>query len=292
MNQKMSGFSDEISANISEQFETLAKLGISYFEARGINGKNVSELTREEAFALRAEMDRKNIRVSSIGSPIGKVKLEEPFAPHFDLFCHVIEIAKILGAEYIRVFSFYHEGESWTREERDEILYRLRKMIRCAQENGMILLHENEKDVFGDRVERCEDLMRELYGESFRAVFDPANFVQCGEDAWLAYRKLKPYIAYVHIKDAKKDTGVVVPAGEGDGCLKEIVKDLLASGYDGFFSLEPHLGTFEGLAALELDDSMLHLPKGGEGTFTLAYRAFEKILKCAQAEIDNVGTTL
>lgn len=276
---KLSGFSDEISKVVEEQFTVLNKLNINYFEPRGIDGKNISTLNDEEIEVLKEKMNRYGIKASSIGSPVGKIKLEESFEEHFEMFKHVVHIAKELGAKYIRMFSFYHEGgDEWTAEEREEVFARLRRMIAYAAEYDVVLLHENEKDIYGDTVDRCVDLMKELSCDHFKSVFDPANFVQSKQDTKYAYENLKDYIAYMHIKDAKSVDDSVVPAGLGDGNIPFILKDLFANGYDGFLSLEPHLGTFEGLAALELDDKMLKLPKGGEGTFTLAYQSLCDIL--------------
>lgn len=280
MYQKISGFADEISASVDTQFEVLHKLGISFFEPRGIDGKNISALSDEEVCKLKEKMDKYAIKVSSIGSPIGKVKLEEPFEPHFELFKRVVKIAKDLDTRYIRMFSFFHEGgEEWSEDERAEVLARLGRMIAYARENDVILLHENEKDIYGDTADRCADLMKELSCEYFRAVFDPANFVQCGQDTKYAYSILKDYIEYMHIKDAFYADGRVVPAGCGDGKVEYVLKQLFDGGYEGYLSLEPHLGSFEGIAELELDDKMLNLPKSGEGTFTLAYRALCEILE-------------
>ena len=290
---KISGFADEIAEDVDTQFRVLQKLGIRYFEPRGIDGKNIADLSDEEAQSLKEKMERAGIRVSSIGSPIGKIRLDEDFEEHFKRFQRVVEIAKKLDARYIRMFSFYRpakpdsavadtaQGEAsqeWSAEERAEVIGRLRRMTAYAKEQDVVLLHENEKDIYGDTAERCEDLMKELSCGHFRAVFDPANFVQCGQDTKEAYEKLKEYIAYVHIKDAFLEDGKVVPAGAGDGNVEYILKRLLDGGYDGFFSLEPHLGSFAGLEALELDDKMQNLPQGGEGTFTLAYRALEEIV--------------
>lgn len=276
---KISGFSDEIAGDVDTQFRVLNGLGIGYFEPRGIDGKNISTLTDEEVEGLKGKMDRFGIKASSIGSPIGKVKLEEPFEPHFELLKRVVKIAKELDAKYIRMFSFFHEGgEVWTDGERTEVLSRLRRMINHARENDVILLHENEKDIYGDTADRCVDLMNELACEHFRAVFDPANFVQCGQDTKYAYELLNENIEYVHIKDAVMESGKVVPAGYGDGNVEFVLSQLFGKGYSGFLSLEPHLGKFAGLADLELNDKMLDLPEGGEGTFTLAYRALGEIL--------------
>ncbi len=275
---KISGFSDEIASDIKTQFEVLNKLGIKYFEPRGVNGKNISTLTEEEAKKLKAEMDKHGIKVSSIGSPIGKIKIREDFCDHFEVFENVIKVAKILDAKYIRIFSFYHDEPQWLEEERSLVISRLKRLIEVAKENDLILLHENEKGIYGDTAERCKDLMDNLYCNNFKAVFDPANFVQCGEDTKKAYELLKDYIEYVHIKDALDD-GKVVPAGYGKGNVPYIINSLFENGYDGYLSLEPHLGSFEGLSNLELDDKMENLPEGGEGTFTLAYNALCDIIK-------------
>ena len=280
MYNKISGFSDEIAKEINVQFEVLNKLNIGYFEPRGIDGKNISELSEEEALQLKEKMDACGIKVSSIGSPIGKIKLDAPFEPHLEMLQKVVKTAKILDAKYIRMFSFYHDGgDVWTVEERAEVLDRLRRMIAYAAENDVVLLHENEKDIYGDTADRCADLMKELYGDNFKAVFDPANFVQCKQDTKYAYGLLKDYIAYMHIKDARMEDGKVVPAGMGDGNVEYVLKSLFDNGYDGYLSLEPHLGSFAGLAELEMDDKMLDLPEGGEGTFMLAYRALCDILQ-------------
>ncbi len=275
---KISGFSDEIAMDVDTQFRVLEKLNIHYFEPRGIDGRNIADLTDHEVDALREKMAAHGIRVSSIGSPIGKVKLEEDLEAHFRQFRRVVEIAKKLDARYIRMFSFYHEGGEWSAEERTQVLEQLRRMIDYAREQDVVLLHENEKGIYGDTVDRCADLMQELGCSHFRAVFDPANFVQCGQDTKEGYDRLKGHIAYLHVKDAFLKDGRVVPAGAGDGNVAYVLKSLFDDGYNGFLSLEPHLGSFEGLADLELDDKMMNLPKGGEGTFTLAYRALEEIV--------------
>lgn len=288
---RISGFADEIAEDVDTQFRVLNKLDIRYFEPRGIDGKNIAELSDGEVAALKEKMERCGIKASSIGSPIGKIRLDEDFQAHFEKFQRVVDIAERLDAGYIRMFSFYPperpdsaagEGDGaaheWTAGEREEVIRRLRRMTAYAGERDVVLLHENEKGIYGDTAERCADLMRELGCRHFQAVFDPANFVQCGQDTKEAYEALRNFIAYVHVKDAREEDGNVVPAGAGDGNVGHILKGLLDSGYEGYLSLEPHLGSFSGLAGLELDDKMQNLPQGGEGTFTLAYRALEAIL--------------
>ena len=278
--EKISGFSDEIASDITTQFEVLNKLGIKYFEPRGVNGKSISTLTEEEAVELKAAMDQYGIKASSIGSPVGKIKLSEDFEAHFEMYKRIVKIAKILDTRYIRMFSFWHDDEKapWTEEERAEVFARLKRMIAYAKEQDVVLLHENEKAIYGDIACRCQDLMKELYCDNFKAVFDPANFVQSDQDTKEAYEMLKDYIAYMHIKDARFEDGVVTPAGMGDGNVKFILDSIFANGYDGFLSLEPHLGSFVGLGGLETGNLMKDLPEGGEGTFTLAYQSLVALL--------------
>ena len=274
----ISGFSDEIDEKITVQFETLNKLGMEYFEPRGINGKNIADITDEELLNLKEEMKTHGIKASSIGSPIRKIMITDTFKPHFEKFKRVVQIAKELGTENIRMFSFYIPKREEPEAYREEVLARLRKMCAYAKEHGVVLLHENEKGIYGDSDERCYDLYSELYSPHFKAVFDPANFVQCGVDTKTAFEKLRPYIAYMHIKDARED-GEVVPSGVGIGNMEYILSELKQSGYKGFLSLEPHLGNFQGLSQLELDDVMENKEKSNEKTFAIAFNALKGILE-------------
>lgn len=274
----LSGFADEIDPMMKKQYELLHKLGIEYIELRGVNGKNISELTIEEVKELKEELDRENIKISAIGSPIGKIKMTDDFDKHFETYKNVVAFAKILDTKYIRMFSFFTEGEN--EKHRDEVFKRLARMIEYAKEQGVVLLHENEKDIYGDTDLRCAELMKEFYCDNFKCTFDFANFVQCKVDTLKAYELLKPYIEYVHIKDALYENNAVVPAGYGDGNVKEILSILKKEGYQGFISLEPHLSHFPGFEALEGGKSIDSENKtDGVTAYTTAYNALQDILK-------------
>lgn len=275
----ISGFSDEIDSDIKVQFEHLNKLGIKYFEPRGINGTNISALTLDEAKQLKETMDKYGINASSIGSPIGKIGIKDEFEPHLEKLAHTIEIAKILGTKYIRVFSFFIPKEDDPAIYRDEVMARMKAMTALAGREGVILLHENEKDIYGDIAARCKDILDTVDSDNLRAVFDPANFVQCDQVTYPdAYEMLKDHVVYMHIKDALFADSSVVPAGHGDGRVRDILQALSDRNYDGFLSLEPHLGSFDGLGDLEVGDEMLSLTKSDAGKFTLAYNSLKKIL--------------
>ncbi len=275
-NFTISGFSDEIDSNVLVQFKEITRLGINYYEPRFINDKNIADLNVDETNELLKNMEEFGVKASSIGSPVGKISITDDFEPHFELFKNVVRIAKTLGTKYIRMFSFFIMDGEYDKH-RPEVLRRLSILIDYAKKEDVILLHENEKDIYGDTIERCLDLMNELYCDNFKAIFDPANFVQCKQDTKLAYEKLSDYIEYMHIKDSKED-GTIVPAGVGNGNVEFILKSLKEKGYNGFVSLEPHLGTFAGLENLETGDEMLKLEKSSVEKYELAYDALKKII--------------
>ena len=246
---QLCAFADEADKMISGQIEALKGNSMKLIELRGIDGKNVADLTSDEARALRKRLDSEGIAVWSIGSPIGKVDITAPAEDELDRFKRVLETADICGAENIRMFSFYKTDSSSACF--DEICRRLDDMISAAKGSGVDLCHENEKGIFGDTAERCFRLHAAL--PAFRGVFDPANFVQCGEDTLVAWELLKPFMKYAHIKDAKED-GKVVPPGVGIGHLPELLPRFAESGIE-VLTLEPHLKSFVGLAALEGGDT-------------------------------------
>lgn len=275
---QLSGFADEIDMDLGKQIEVLKKLGIHYVEMRGVNGRGLVEHSMNEAKEIKKQLDGAGIRLSSVGSPIGKIKITDDFAPHMELYKHTVEIAHELEAPYIRMFSFFMpENESYA-PYKGRVMEQLGQLVDYARASHTVLLHENEKNIYGDVADRCLEMMKAFYGEHFKAVFDFANFVQCRQDTREAYKMLQPYIAYMHIKDARWSDASVVPAGMGDGHVEELLRLQKAGGYKGFLSLEPHLSDFAGFSALEQNASH-NRRMSGEEAFTLAYETFVRILK-------------
>lgn len=274
----ISCFADEIAINLDQQAEVLNKLNIKYIEFRSANGIAVADYTIEQAKEVKRYLDNSGIHVSAIGSPIGKINATDDFEEHMKKLCHIEQLADIFETPYIRMFSFYIPENTKAQDVRDEVMRRMECMINEAQKNNFVLLHENEKGIYGDNAIRCLDLMKSFYSNTFKATFDFANFIQCGQDTLEAYKMLKPYIEYVHIKDAKLEDGQVVLAGEGDGRLFEILKNLDDSGYRGFLSLEPHLANFAGLSKLE-KSAAVREENDTKKAFCEAYHALEKLLE-------------
>ncbi len=238
---KLSGFADEIAADPREQIATLQQNQIRYLELRGVWNTNVLDLKPDRIDEFRHMLDDAGIGVSAIGSPIGKVPIRSDLDAHFARFQVAVERACQFATAYVRVFSFYHPDES-AEDCRSAVIEQFSRMTEYAAGAEVVLLHENEKGIFGDIPSRCHDLLTVIDHDHLRATFDPANFIQAGIDpATEAWPDLREYVACFHIKDALKRDKRVVPAGCGDGGLEPILAQAVAAGFRGFCSLEPHL---------------------------------------------------
>ena len=238
----LTGFADEISPELDEQLATLALEEIRHLELRGVWGKNVLNLSDAELAAIKERLAQAQVGVSSIGSPIGKIPVTDPFEPHLASFSRALHVAALLGAPYVRIFSFFIPEGDDPSVHREEVLERMGRLASAARPFEVTLLHENEKHIYGDVPARCVDILESVGAPNLRAAWDPANFVQCGVRPFSeGYEVLRAYIEYVHVKDAVMATGEIVPAGEGDGEWRETLAAMQESGFDGYFSLEPHL---------------------------------------------------
>lgn len=273
----VSGFADEIDKMMCNQYPLLHRLGIDNIELRGVNGVNISKLEADEVKALKSELDSEHMHISAIGSPIGKIKLDDDFDAHLATLEKLLGFADILETKYIRVFSFF--TDSYGEDVKDKVFSYTERMVQAAQRAGKVLLHENEKGIYGDIPERCKELMSRFYGENYRCTFDFANFIQCHADTTKAYELLNPYIEYFHIKDALAENGHIVPAGQGDGNIKALLKRAFDNGYSGYLSLEPHLFDFPGLSDLEDNHADKKSGVSGPICFEAAYNALAKILE-------------
>jgi sugar phosphate isomerase/epimerase len=273
---RLSAFADEIDPNPEKQIDVLHQCGIRHIELRSILKTNVLDLSDLQVKELKALLDRSGFTLSAIGSPIGKIKIDEPFEPHLKRFGRAIELCKVFGTRNIRIFSYYlTEGGDWD-DWRREVLDRMWEKVKLAKQAGVRLLHENEHRIYGDAPERVKDLMEtvreQVNGNSFAAVFDPANYVFCGYDPWRGWQLTKPWTVHFHIKDWVRGEEHGRPAGEGQGRIPEVMAEAVAAGYEGFAVLEPHLiggGPTGGVTGPEL--------------FPKAAAAFKKVLDGAGA---------
>lgn len=275
----ITGFADEIDPlSLDHQLAALGRMDIHYIELRFVDGKNIVDCTDDELAVIEKKLSDAGIRPSSIGSPIGKIKIDGDFEAHFERFCRTIDIAVRLGAPYIRMFSFYIPEDEDCMKYKDTVIKQLARLVEYAADKNIVLLHENEKGIFGHNAETCRMILDTFGSDHFKTVFDFANFVQCGQDPMDAYRTLAPHIAYVHIKDALFSNGSVVPPGCGDGQLETILRLLAESGYEGFLSLEPHLSDVTGFGTEESVPGQEFRKLSGEDAFRLAYDSLKEIL--------------
>lgn len=273
---RLSAFADEASSAFEGQIAAMKRNGISLLEIRGVDGENIKDLSEEKVRRVRSALDAEGMKVWSMGSPIGKISLADDFAPHLDDFKRILEYADLLGAERIRLFSFFPVAGESEDETLEKVLERLNRFCELTPDS-VVLCHENEKKIYGETPEKCLKLHRAL--PKLRAVFDPANFVQCGVSTPDAWKLLKPYVEYLHIKDADEE-GVVVPAGTGLGHVEEIVSDYLAGG-GSVMTLEPHLNAFTGLDKLENGESLKpgrHRYRDNDESFDAGVAALKTVL--------------
>ncbi|GAA4028709.1 hypothetical protein GCM10023063_07900 [Arthrobacter methylotrophus] len=240
----LSGFGDEVDPEPLIQAAVLLALGASHIEVRSAWGINVSELEPEEVGRLKAILDEKGLKVSAVASPIGKVDASLPVEHELARLRQIISVAKALESKYVRIFSFYPAEGQGQEDIRDAVMERMTALANEAAASGVVLLHENEKGIYGDTPERVLDIMQTVDSPALRIAWDNANFVQVGVKPYMeGYAMLRPYLEYFQVKDAMAGTGEVVPSGEGDGELDATIAALKADGFAGFASLEPHLAS-------------------------------------------------
>ncbi len=272
---RMAAFADEASPLITEQIAAMKRNEISLLEIRQVGDHNISAVEKSEAKEIRKQMDDNGLEVWSIGSPSGKIQLTDEFQHHLDQFCHQLELAHILGAKHFRLFSFYGSDDSDGCF--DLVCERLDRLLAAAKGTGMILCHENEKGIYGDTDEHCLKLYQAL--PDLKAVFDPANFIQCGVDTLKAWELLRSHIEYMHIKDCDANGRIVVP-GTGIGNLPALLKEYAQQGGD-VVTLEPHLMDFVGLAQLEngeKSESAVRFKDNNE-SFDVAASALKRMIR-------------
>ncbi len=266
---RLCAFADEYGNSFDEQVEGLKKNHIDLIELRNIDGRNVSELSEKEADEYYRRFSAEGISVWSLGSPLGKVKLDADMDEYMKTVEHTCLVAKRLHAKRIRMFSFFD-----AYEKKEYVFSLLRRMVEIADKHGVTLCHENEKEIYGDTLERVLEIHGNVPGLSL--IYDPANFLQVGEDAEKTLDALIEKTAYFHVKDLLKSTGQIVAAGQGDGRIGEILTKIDG---DLTFTIEPHLALFEGYAKIDASELKTKTEfKDNHESFDFAVGAFKSLL--------------
>lgn len=275
----LSAFADEYDADFETQLKGLNGFGIKYIELRFVDGKNISALTDSELERVKALLNMYGVKVSAIGSPLGKIRLDEDIDAHIELTEKVCRTANYLGTDCVRMFSFYPPKDKNIADYRAEVISALDRMLEVADRYSVKLCHENEARIYGEAPEACLDLLTHFNGR-LKAVFDMGNFALEGYDPIKAYGLLKDYIEYFHIKDGFKK-GAIVPAGKGEAKIGEILSDYAKNtDRETYISLEPHLQTFSGLGTLT-ESNLQHeyVYETQQAAFADAVEKLKEILK-------------
>ena len=277
-NIKLYAFADEASKDLSLQIAAMKRNNLNGLEIRNVDGINYTKLTMQETRELARQLQENGLSVRSLGSPIGKIQVDGDYDAHRDLYKHTLDLAAAFGADKIRLFSFYIPKGMDPASCRETVLRRMEDFVTLAKPHAVTPCHENEKGIYGDIALRCLDIHQNVPG--LAAVFDPANFIQCGQDTLEGWELLAPFVNYMHIKDALPD-GRVVPPGEGIGNVPALLEKFAAQG-GSLLSLEPHLSDFVGLKALEREGEASIVGtrsfESNEAAFDHAAKALKKLL--------------
>lgn len=256
----LTGFADEAAADLPGQIRATRELGWTNIESRAIDGTNIHDLPDAAFDAACALLDQAGVHVNCFGSTIanwGK-KITDPFDITLAEIGRAIPRMQRLGTRLIRIMSYaVLPGRGPDDQIEQERFTRLREIVRLFGDAGMTPVHENCANFGGMGWKYTQRLLDNVPG--LKLVFDTGNPVgtqdyvsgQPGkrQSAWEFYQHVRDHVAYVHIKDGRflEDTGGTFSKceytwpGEGDGDVVRIVGDLVARGYDGGFSMEPHM---------------------------------------------------
>lgn len=237
MTWTLSGFCDEASVVFAEQIAVAKRAGLSTLDVRIVAGRNIADLGADEVAPLAAAVKAADLRVGCLGSAIGKTDLAEDFAIDLDRLERLAGHADSLDCRLVRVFSTFNRQGAPADRWRQAAVERLARLRLRAEALGLELLIENERHLYGDRLARVLDLARTT---GLGLIFDFDNFHQSGDDPWVDWLALKPFVKAFHLKDSNADN-VHVPFGSGAGKAREILSDAKQGGWNGLLSLEPHL---------------------------------------------------
>lgn len=278
MGLTLSAFADEIDADLQIQMDVLEQYGIDQIDIRSVYGRPIVNYTLPEVEQIKEKLKARHFKIAAVGSPIGRIPITQDYEEHFALFEHTLDIAGILETNRIRMFSFFIPSGEDPARYRDAVLERWRRFLGAAGDRGILLMHENKPQTYGDTAERCLDLMQALASPWAACVFDPANFILNDQDVYAAWRILKDHVAVLHVKDAARGDHHIEPSGMGDAHLPEILADCIQSGFTGVLTIEPHLSHCPGMEHLDFGSDTNALPEGGSQQFDIAVGALINLL--------------
>jgi sugar phosphate isomerase/epimerase len=262
---KLGAITDEISQDFERAVDVCKEYDLQTVEIRSVWDKPSQDLTDTDVAAIQAVLSARGLTVSCLASPFFKCDIddEEAGKKHLDILRNCARLARKLGTNLVRVFTFWNTGK--THEIWDRILERYQEPIAIAEEEDVILAVENEASTSISTARLLEKFLREIDSPRVRAVWDPGNEVHApdGERPYPeAFDRVKDLMVHFHLKDVARDpqTGKprAMPVGEGSIDYMGQLRALLAMGYQGAVSLETHW------RPKELPKDMIDKPGGKE----------------------------
>lgn len=271
----LSAFADEAAQDLEGQIQALITNKVPGIELRTVDSVNVADFDSTMTARVKTAFDQASLKVHCLATPLGKVQIDSPLESELERLKRLSQTAHALDCQRLRIFSFYVPAGR-AAEYRDEVMMRLERLIEVADAEGVRMFHENEKDIYGDILERCVDI-HQTFQSKLGAILDPANYIQVSSDPLQAFKALDAWIEYLHIKDCRRSDGHIVAAGKGDGQIAEILNLFLANHNRQSIAIEPHLYEFASLKTLEIhmtDDPGSGQEVGVGGDYPDALTAF------------------
>ena len=238
----LTGFADEVPLSFKGQLRVLTRVGIQHVDLRHLGRTPVLEAKPRHLNAAQRTLDEAGIAVASIATTVGKVPVTESFTRQLNGLKQAIELAHRFGTPRVRIFSNVLPRKDDPAQHRRPVLGRMDRFADLAADEGITLLLENEATTFASLPTRTADIARSVDADNLRLIFDPVGFLRVGVRPTEALSVLRPWVSYLHVKDARKAGKVVVMPGTGEAQLPEIVRTLATDGFTGTAALEPAVG--------------------------------------------------
>jgi sugar phosphate isomerase/epimerase len=248
MGLRLSGFADEAAKGLREQIAIHKRFDIHSLEIRNVDDVNIGQMNDSQFEDVYRIIQEEQISICGFGSAIANWArpITTDFQIDLDELRRSIPRMRRLGTKIIRIMSYPNDGLdelSWQKE----VIRRVKILAHIAEQEGVILGHENCEGWGAQSPEHLKSLVMEVDSPALKIIFDPGNpFSHDGttEDVWEFYRAAGPWICHFHIKDCYRNPqGEVIHCypGEGECDIRNIMIDVLKTGYDGYFSMEPHM---------------------------------------------------
>ncbi len=242
--RRVSGIGDEAAASLADQIRVHRELRLPGLELRTVDGRGLHQLTDAEGALMAARVLASGLAVPVVDTPIGNwgTDVGAPLAPDLAILRRTAEIASLVGCRHLRVMSYPNDGRP-EAEWREAALARLTRLTRLAEELDVVLLHENCHGWASQSATASLDLVTTVDSQHLKLLFDIGNGLAYGYEAVPFLRAVLPWVAHVHVKDGVRtgDGAEFGVPGDGEAGVAECVRLLGEAGYDGWYSLEPHV---------------------------------------------------